>query len=59
LRKGDISKSIENTARWRMFGRAAQAIKARHASIPSARTLVSLQETKSPGAGLRSHLLGG
>jgi len=33
LRKGDLSKFIEEAVRWRMFDKTAQAVKARNAAI--------------------------
>lgn len=35
MRKGDISKFIEDAVRWRMFDQTVQAIKARNADIPA------------------------
>ena len=35
MRKGDLSKFIEDAVRWRMFDRTVQAVKARHADIPA------------------------
>ena len=35
LRKGDLSKFIEDAVRWRMFDSTVQAVKARHADIPA------------------------
>jgi hypothetical protein len=32
-RKGDLSKFIEESVRWRMFDRTVQAVKARNANI--------------------------
>ena len=34
MRKGDLSKFIEDAVRWRMFDRTVQEVKARHADIP-------------------------
>jgi hypothetical protein len=34
MRKGDLSKFIEDAVRWRMFDSQVQAVKARHADIP-------------------------
>lgn len=34
MRKGDLSKFIEDAVRWRMFDSAVQAVKARNADIP-------------------------
>lgn len=33
MRKGDLSKFIEDAVRWRMFDQAVQAVKARNADI--------------------------
>jgi hypothetical protein len=33
MRKGDLSKFIEDAVRWRMFDSAVQAVKARHADV--------------------------
>ena len=33
MRKGDLSKFIEDAVRWRMFDRAVQGVKARNADI--------------------------
>jgi len=35
MRKGDLSKFIEDAVRWRMFDQNVQAIKARNADIPA------------------------
>lgn len=35
MRKGDLSKFIEDAVRWRMFDQAVQAVKARNADIPA------------------------
>ena len=34
LRKGDLSKFIEESVRWRMFDRRVQDVKARNADVP-------------------------
>ena len=34
MRKGDLSKFIEDAVRWRMFDRTVQEVKARHADTP-------------------------
>lgn len=33
MRKGDLSKFIEDSVRWRMFDRTVQAVKERNASL--------------------------
>ncbi|MEO8247808.1 MAG: ribbon-helix-helix domain-containing protein [Burkholderiales bacterium] len=33
MRKGDLSRFIEEAVRWRMFDQAVQAVKARNASV--------------------------
>jgi hypothetical protein len=33
MRKGDLSKFIEDAVRWRMFDQTVQRVKARHAEI--------------------------
>ena len=33
MRKGDLSKFIEDAVRWRMFDQAVQAVKAHHAAV--------------------------
>lgn len=35
LRKGDLSKFIEESVRWRMFDRSVQGVKARNADVPA------------------------
>lgn len=37
LRKGDLSKFIEEAVRWRVFDRTVQSIKERNAEIPGER----------------------
>jgi hypothetical protein len=34
MRKGDLSRFIEDAVRWRMFDQAVQGVKARNADIP-------------------------
>ncbi|HMW24930.1 MAG TPA: ribbon-helix-helix domain-containing protein [Burkholderiaceae bacterium] len=34
MRKGDISKFVEDAVRWRMFDQAVQGVKARNAELP-------------------------
>jgi hypothetical protein len=34
MRKGDLSRFIEDAVRWRMFDSAVQAVKASNADIP-------------------------
>jgi hypothetical protein len=36
MRKGDLSKFIEDAVRWRMFDQAVQAVKANNASVDRA-----------------------
>lgn len=33
MRKGDLSKFVEDAVRWRMFDQAVQRVKARHADL--------------------------
>jgi hypothetical protein len=33
MRRGDLSKFIEDAVRWRMFDQAVQSVKARHADM--------------------------
>ena len=35
MRKGDLSKFIEDAVRWRMFDQAMQGVKARNADVSS------------------------
>ena len=35
MRKGDLSKFIEDAVRWRMFDQAVQGVKARNAAVNS------------------------
>jgi hypothetical protein len=35
MRKGDLSRFIEDAVRWRMFDQAVQGVKARNADIPA------------------------
>lgn len=44
MRKGDISKFIEDAVRWRMFDRTVQAIKARNADIPADELQAAIDE---------------
>ena len=44
MRKGDISKFVEDAVRWRMFDQAVQAVKARHADIDAADLQAAIDE---------------
>jgi hypothetical protein len=44
MRKGDISKFIEDAVRWRMFDRTVQDIKARNADIPADQLQAAIDE---------------
>lgn len=44
MRKGDISRFIEDAVRWRMFDQTVQAIKARNAEIPADELQTAIDE---------------
>ncbi len=44
MRKGDISKFIENAVRWRMFDQTVQEIKERNADIPAGNLQAAIDE---------------
>lgn len=44
MRKGDLSKFIEDAVRWRMFDSTVQAVKARHADVPAAELQEAIDE---------------
>ncbi|MCK0505363.1 ribbon-helix-helix domain-containing protein [Aromatoleum anaerobium] len=44
MRKGDISRFIEDAVRWRMFDQNVQAIKGRNADIPADELQAAIDE---------------
>ena len=44
LRKGDLSKFIEEAVRWRMFDQTVQAVKARNAAIDPGELQAAIDE---------------
>ncbi len=47
MRKGDISKFIEDAVRWRMFDQNVQAVKARNADIPASELQGAIDEARA------------
>jgi len=50
MRKGDLSKFIEDAVRWRMFDLTAQEVKTRHAGIPPEDLQAAIDEAWPPRA---------
>jgi hypothetical protein len=52
MRKGDLSKFIEDAVRWRLLDEAVQKVKTRNGSVPSkeidSRVAQALSEVRSP-----------
>ena len=44
MRKGDLSRFIEDAVRWRMFDQAVQGVKARNASVDPAELQSAIDE---------------
>jgi hypothetical protein len=44
MRKGDLSKFIEDAVRWRMFDRAVQRVKARNADVSASDLQAAIDE---------------
>lgn len=47
MRKGDLSKFIEDAVRWRMFDQAVQGVKARNADVSSEELQAAIDEACS------------
>jgi hypothetical protein len=51
MRKGDLSKFIEDAVRWRMFDQAVQAVKANNADVDSADLQAAIDEACAAARG--------